>query len=359
MAVCGHGSGDVLVVGDFPTIDDDRQGRQFAGSEGQLVWRAFNEAGLSLDNCWTTNAIICNPPEDRALPKYVDACRPNLAKTMRTLKPRIIVTLGEEALVSLIPEVYRKFGGPITKWRGWQIPFGALGAWICPTIHPRDVLKMFKNPIPELLFIQDIAAAVACHDKPRPTPVDLSVTVVRNEDEVRARLGWLAQSEGILAWDYETNCKKPEPADAEIISCAFCLDGKKPWACLMPSSLYPQLSVVLKSRKLRKVASNMKFEDRWTRCKLGHGVAEWEWDTMLAAHTIDNRSSISSVKFQALVMLGVEPWDAEIESFIRSTKENQLNRMKFAPVGPMLQYNGVDALVEYLVMEKQRKILGC
>lgn len=359
MEVHGHGSGEILVIGREPGRDGDRVGRPFMGPEGKYVRGVFKAAGLGLDNCWLLNAIVCHPADDVVLPLHLGSCRPTVSRAIRKLKPRVIITLGEEALEAVMPETYRKFGGPISKWRGHHIPCGSLGAWVCPLIDPREVLSAKKgNPILDLLFRQDLVAALDCHGKDRPRQLCLDVDVILDPVEAKRRLERLSTQSGTLAWDYETTCLKPETLGADILSCAFCLDGHDTWACMMPPDLYPSLSKVLKSRRLKKVASNMKFEDRWTRCKLGHGVTAWKWDTMLAAHVIDNRPAISSVKFQALILLGAEPWDGEVSPFMKATGEDQLNRMKFAPKRAMLQYNGVDALVEFLVMEKQMEILG-
>ena len=123
----------------------------------------------------------------------------------------------------------------------------------------------------------------------------------------------------------------------------------------MKESLKEALSKVLRNPKLKKVASNLKFEERWTRAKLGYSVAGWAWDTMLAAHCLDNRSGITSIKFQAFVLLGIADYASHIEPYLKTKYSNELNRIEELDEDELLLYNGLDSLLEYKVMEKQRE----
>jgi len=101
----------------------------------------------------------------------------------------------------------------------------------------------------------------------------------------------------------------------------------------------------------------MKFEERWSKQKLGTGVAGWYWDTMLAAHILDNRSDICSIKFQAYIHLGIPDYDSKlIEShFLRSVDgtANGFNRIRELGVNDLLRYNGMDSILEYRIAMKQ------
>ena len=109
--------------------------------------------------------------------------------------------------------------------------------------------------------------------------------------------------------------------------------------------------------KLKKIASNLKFEERWTRAKLGHGVVGWHWDTMLAAHLIDNRPHITSIKFQAFVLLGVADYSSHVEEFLKPIGDSDYNRVEEMNEEDLLLYNGLDSLLEFKVMKKQKEIV--
>lgn len=353
MGVGGRGTNGILIVGDAPDHIADRTGMHFSGENGDYLRRTLDEVGVCLDDCWLTNSIICHPSEG-INQRYVDACRPTLARTIKELQPHVIIAVGPSAFNATLTDVARKWGTDMDQWRGWTIPYGSLGAWVCPVVDPQTLVRSGDDPAMMTVFEQDIARSVGCLKKPRPVKKDLEseVQVVMDEATAAERLKLLAKKRGILAWDYETNCLKPEQNGAKIVSAAFCLNGEDTWAAAMTPDLLKLLSVVLKSKTLSKVASNMKFEDRWTQHFLGHPVVGWYWDTMLAAHFLDNRRAISSVKFQAVVLLGQDSWDSAVSPYIKGDGMG-INRMDRAPRRAMLLYNGMDALIEYLMMEIQ------
>ncbi len=78
---------------------------------------------------------------------------------------------------------------------------------------------------------------------------------------------------------------------------------------------------------------------------------------MLAAHCIDNRSEICSVKFQAFVLLGLADYDSHIAPYLKSKTANGVNRIRDLEEEDLLMYNGLDSLVEYIVMERQKEIM--
>jgi hypothetical protein len=132
-------------------------------------------------------------------------------------------------------------------------------------------------------------------------------------------------------------------------------DGLTAWAGMMGQREFPLLSAVLRSPRWRKIASNMKFEERWTRAKLGHPVAGWDWDTMLAAHVLDNRPEVTSVKFQAYVLLGVPGYEDALEGKLKV--RSGLNRIGDIHPKDLLTYCGVDGLVEYRVAMRQKELI--
>lgn len=90
---------------------------------------------------------------------------------------------------------------------------------------------------------------------------------------------------------------------------------------------------------------------------MGFPVKNWVWDTMLAAHVIDQRSGITGLKFQAFAALGVSDYESHIKPFLKSDG-NKLNRIKEIDKNDLLIYNGLDAYFEFLLAQKQMKILG-
>jgi uracil-DNA glycosylase family 4 len=358
MGVTGKGKRKILFVGEAPGEREDRIGEQFVGDAGKVLKKILRSINVDIGDCWKTNAVICRPPKNKITDLYIDSCRPNLLRVIRELKPNVIILLGMSAVKSLIGAEWTRNMGQMGTWVGWRIPSGKWGAWICPTYHPSYVARLGEDPTIVRIVTEHLRTAVALEKSPVPTEsLDLHsrIDVVLDKSEARMRLLELVRSKGILAFDYETTGLKPDDKKHRIVSCSFCTDRERAWACMMVPILYPLLTRVLRNKKLKKVASNLKFEERWTRAKLGVGVRNWHWDTMLAAHILDNRSGITSVKFQSFVLLGAPLYDSAVSPYLEAKTANGFNRIDQIPERDLLLYNGMDSLLEYRVMEKQKE----
>jgi len=160
-----------------------------------------------------------------------------------------------------------------------------------------------------------------------------------------------------IAFDYETNCLKPEYKGAEIKSCSVCWGGKTTIAYPWKGEAIDATIELLKAPHA-KIASNLKFEHRWSKKILGIKVKNWMWDTMIASHVIDNRPGITSLKFQAFVLLGQGNYNRHIEPYLESKKGEHLNNIQEIEIEDLLLYNGLDSLLEYKVAVNQMRRLG-
>ena len=104
-----------------------------------------------------------------------------------------------------------------------------------------------------------------------------------------------------------------------------------------------------------KIGQNIKFEERWLLKKFGRGVCNWVWDGMLAAHALDNRRGICGLEFQAFVLLGQAPWDSAVAPYMKSDGPNKPNRIRELDLGKLLEYNALDAILEFEVAKAQRR----
>lgn len=361
MPPSGKGRRPLLFVAEAPGEQEDEEGTQLVGKSGQYLRKVLRSLDVELDDCVKTNAVICRPPGNEIKPLYIDCCRPNLLRTLKEKEPRVVVLLGGSSVRSLIPTEREDSVGAIARWVGWRIPSFEHQTWICPTYHPAYVLRM-DDPVLHLLFKQHLRRAVKLERRPvRGANLDdlkKKVEVITSPRAGRARLRDLVRMKGVMAFDYEANRIKPDHPKAELVSVSFSFEGEDTFAMLLHDSHYPLLSRVLKNPDLLKIASNIKNEERWTRRKLGHGVKSWYWDTMLSAHHLDNRSGISSLKFQAFIHLGIADYDIVTSHYFEQTDAEGFNRIKDCPVEDLLVYNGLDSLLEVMVARRQRKELG-
>mgnify|MGYP001570962896 CR=1 FL=1 len=365
MPPTGDGNRSVLFVAEAPGEREDRKGVQLVGKSGKLVREVLKsmprKIRMRLEDGYKTNAVICRPPKNKIEDLYINSCRPNLLKTVRDTKPTVIILLGGSAVKGLLPTEREADVGAISRWVGWTIPSHEHGAWICPTYHPAYLLRM-KDRVLDRLFRKHLRRALELENVPiLSEPLEAlkkRVEVILRPSEARSRLHDLSKKRGVLAFDYEANRLKPDDSRCKIVACSFCLDGEDTFAFPVTEELYPDISRVLKNPKLLKVASNLKNEERWTRAKLGHRVESWYWDTMLAAHFLDNRGGISSLKFQAFVQFGISDYDRVVAPYFERTDKDGFNAVEEIPQEELLIYNGLDSLLEYKLMKVQRKAAG-
>ena len=361
MPPTGRGDRKVLFVAEAPGENEDRKGVQLIGKAGQKLRQILRELDCQLDDCWKDNACRCRPPHNKIEPIYIESCRPNLLRTIRELKPSVIVLLGGSAVRSLIPAEREADVGAIARWVGWRIPSHEHQAWICPTYHPSYLLRV-NSPVLDRIFKEHLRRALLKEGKPiKSEPLDVlksKVECIQDPKSALLRVQDLGKRSGVLAFDYESNRLKPDHHKSRIYACSFCLEGEDTFSVLVTDELLPAISEVLRRKQLRKVASNLKNEERWTRAIMKHPVAGWYWDTMLASHVLDNRTGITGLKFQAFVNFGIADYNRVVERYFEQVDREGFNRIEDCPKEELLQYNALDSLLEYRLAMVQRKQMG-
>lgn len=368
MPATGEGRLGVLIVAEAPGREEDLQGVQLVGPAGQLLRRYLREIGIDLDrDCWKTNAVTCFPGRNPTS-KEVSACRPNLLKVVRELRPKTVLLLGAAAISSLIGWLWREEEVTVARWAGWRIPSQQLNAWVCPTYHPSFLLRSGaaseskrsadQSRVVSILFREHLRKAFELSERPWRNVPDYrkSVRVIVDAAEAAKAVGRFSGSPRPVAFDLETNMLKPDCPQADVVSCALS-DGENTVAFPLLAEAREAFAEFLRS-PVPKVAHNMKFEDRWCRRVLRTSVKRWYWCTMQTAHVLDNRRGICGLKFQAFVRLGQPPYDEQVSGFLGEEDSNGLNRIRMADVRDLLLYNGLDALLTWHLYEKQREDLA-
>ena len=130
----------VLVIGEGPGEEEDKQGKPFVGPAGQLLDKMLAAIGLSREkNCYIANIVKCRPPANRnPMNEEADACRPFLDAQIAALKPRAILCAGSVAVKNLFhsEDGVMKLHGKILDFNG--IP-------VVTTWHPSALLRAPEN----------------------------------------------------------------------------------------------------------------------------------------------------------------------------------------------------------------------
>lgn len=136
---------EVMLVGEQPGDQEDRQGHPFVGPSGRLLDEGLDAAGIDRARVYVTNAVkhfkfVRAEPTRRRLhkkpaPGEVRACHPWLEEEIRLVRPRVIVALGATAAQALLGPKFK-----VTEQRGKTVESEWAGTVIA-TVHPSAVLR--------------------------------------------------------------------------------------------------------------------------------------------------------------------------------------------------------------------------
>ena len=89
----GDPAAEVLLVGEAPGANEDKQGEPFVGRAGKLLDDMLQMIGLSRERIYITNSVKCRPPQNRdPLNTEKEACSGYLRRQMELIKPDFRIT---------------------------------------------------------------------------------------------------------------------------------------------------------------------------------------------------------------------------------------------------------------------------
>jgi DNA polymerase len=167
-AVFGEGPADasVLVIGEVPGDQEDRQGHPFVGPAGKLLDKALVEAGIDRTQVYVTNAVkhFKYKPAERGKRRIhqkpgrteVVACRPWLIAELDTVRPDLVVFLGATAAQSLLGTKFK-----VTQQRGEVVEIPDRPERAVATVHPSSVLRSDDREAAYRDLVADLRSAAA------------------------------------------------------------------------------------------------------------------------------------------------------------------------------------------------------
>jgi DNA polymerase len=143
----GSPSARVVLVGEGPGQEEDRQGRPFVGAAGKLLDRIIAAMGWRRQEVYICNVIKCRPPGNRdPQPDEIDKCGPFLKRQLRAIRPQVILALGGFAAQFLLSSEQ-----PISRLRNRIHQFE--GFPVVATYHPAYLLR---NPLQKRKVWEDV-----------------------------------------------------------------------------------------------------------------------------------------------------------------------------------------------------------
>ncbi len=137
----GNPASGVMLVGEAPGADEDREGLPFVGVSGQLLDRMLASAGLRrAEDVYVTNILPWRPPGNRTpTDAEIALFLPFVLRHIALARPRVLLLLGGTAAKALL----RGRDG-IMRMRGrWhELTLEGLGPLpVLPTLHPAYLLR--------------------------------------------------------------------------------------------------------------------------------------------------------------------------------------------------------------------------
>ena len=157
----GNPSAKIMIIGEGPGANEDKEGKPFVGRAGKLLDKMLDSIKLNRKNVYISNVVNFRPPENRKpTDEEIKRYLPFLERHIEIIKPSILLLLGSTALNAIIGNeiVISKARG---KWLKKKI--GKIETTVIASFHPAflmrqpeqkkyawEDLKMIRKKISEL-----------------------------------------------------------------------------------------------------------------------------------------------------------------------------------------------------------------
>ncbi len=137
----GNNEADVMLIGEAPGAEEDRQGIPFCGASGKLLDTMFESIHLPRSAFYITNMVFWRPPGNRTpTPEEIAICMPFVEKHIALINPKALVLIGATPAKALL-----QTETAITRLRGktysYQTPYAEASFQTFVTFHPSFLLR--------------------------------------------------------------------------------------------------------------------------------------------------------------------------------------------------------------------------
>ena len=145
----GRRNAELMIIGEAPGAEEDRQGEPFVGPAGQLLNAMLRAIGLKREDVYIANILKCRPPGNRdPRPEESATCTAYLDRQIALVRPRAMLALGRIAGQWLLQSEL-----PIGRLRGQVLRYGDAGTPLVVTYHPAYLLR---SPLAKAKSWQDL-----------------------------------------------------------------------------------------------------------------------------------------------------------------------------------------------------------
>ncbi|MDZ7773320.1 MAG: uracil-DNA glycosylase [Balneolaceae bacterium] len=99
----GNAEADLMLIGEAPGAEEDKQGEPFVGAAGQLLNKILAAIDFEREDVYIANILKHRPPNNRnPLPEERERSLPFLLKQIELIQPKLILCLGKTAAQTLL-----------------------------------------------------------------------------------------------------------------------------------------------------------------------------------------------------------------------------------------------------------------
>lgn len=283
-------SAKIVIIGEAPGAEEERQLQPFVGPSGQLLNELLLKAGVKRDECYVTNVVNERPPNNDIekflkitpykvleTPEYkVHLAR--LRKELDTLTGvELIITLGATPLYALLGMTN------VTQRRGSRYPFqldNGRSCIVAPTLHPAHALYQYNI---RHLILHDINRAVNTKYDPKEPRLEVHYCYAEALPFLQS-----IQSGMRVGFDIEVDvltkqmtCFSLAPAPDHSVSIPLVQGGKDNFGPHEELALLQELQRILQDPSINKIGQNIKFDAGFMLQTYNIAVQNMD-DTMIA-----------------------------------------------------------------------------
>lgn len=358
----GNPIAKIMIVAENPEQADDDAGKPMRGLHGAKLDFLLKHAGLTRDDIWLTYTVKCRPPKGKTIYKrHFTACGVHLKEEIKWVRPKVVITMGGNALKGLAPDL-----GGLSGCRGFPYPYknpvdNSVQFYILPTQSTKYAMAMVNS---DDILIRDLRLAKAIADGDwEPQAMNVRVTVARTLDEIRALAARLIEEK---EWAFDLETTERDFVKDDVLCFSFGFSATE--AAVVPfykefdrggetvkwtEEELAEIVNILRpafAGPARKSAQNGKFDINFLRVmnkvdtlsNLGIRVKGYDFDTMLAHHLLDVNKPHDLLFIAQWYGVAHEQWDAYLESLFRKIGKHD---MAAADSHAVFNYAGIDAAV--------------
>ncbi len=139
----GNPNADLMIIGEAPGAEEDKQGEPFVGKAGQLLNKILDAINFKRQDVYIANILKHRPPNNRnPKPEERERSLPFLLRQIDLIEPKLILAVGKVAAQTLLDKNLS-----LTKMRGQFHDFR--GEYeLLATYHPAALLRhpKWKHP---------------------------------------------------------------------------------------------------------------------------------------------------------------------------------------------------------------------